>query len=570
MSKHYIASRILDIDVKSSTLTLNVSIYLLLVLNSAFWKSYIDTIDALTFHNIIFSFSLLVFLVLVTNLVLLLFSFKHLLKPVIICLLLGSAIASYFMSTYGIMIDRTMIQNTVETNPGEALELLSPSLFFHVVILGLLPALVVYKARIHFDTLPKELLSRLWVVLGSVALIAVILVVHYKDFVSLSREHRHLRHLINPINYIYSLGSYAGNALYAADKTLHPVGTDAHIMLPTSNNGKHNLVVLVVGETARAQNFSLNGYSRNTNPYLRNENIINFSNAWSCGTTTAVSVPCMFSHLDRSHYDDDTARHSENVLDVLKHAGVNVFWRENDSGCKGVCERVAQESMIHLHVNGLCNDEECFDEILLDHLQDRINTLDKDTIIVLHQKGSHGPAYSKRYPEKFNVYTPTCNTSTLSDCSQQNVINAYDNTILYTDYFLEQVITFLKQNSPQFNTAMIYASDHGESLGENNLYLHGMPYMFAPEEQKRIPFMMWLSNDIETNNGISDACLRGQSNQEYSHDHLFHSLLGLMNIETSVYNSALDIFHSCKQQGHTRIAATRTSAVNQPLSSSVL
>ncbi|HEY9051287.1 MAG TPA: phosphoethanolamine--lipid A transferase [Gammaproteobacteria bacterium] len=553
MSKHYITSRFLDIDIKSSTLTLNVSIYFLLIMNSAFWQSYIDTLDAFSFANIIFSFSLLVFLVIATNLILLLFSFKYLLKPLLIILLLSSALVSYFMSTYGIMIDKTMIQNVAETNPGESLELLSPALLLHFCILGLLPALVVYKARIHFDTLPKELLSRLWIVLGSVALIAVILLVHYKDFVSLSREHRHLRHLINPINYVYSLASYAGNTLYAADNTIHPIGTDAHVVLPANNNSKHSLVVLVVGETARARNFSLNGYSRDTNPWMRRENIINFSNAWSCGTNTAVSVPCMFSHLDHNHYDDDKAKHSENVLDVLKHAGVNVLWRENDSGCKGVCERVEQESMIHMNIAEVCNTEECHDEILLNHLQDRIESLEKDTVIVLHQKGSHGPAYGKRYPENFNVYTPTCNTNTLSDCSQQDVINAYDNTILYTDYFLEQVISFLKKNSAQFNAAMIYASDHGESLGENNLYLHGMPYMFAPDEQKHIPFMMWLSQDIEMNNDISDACLRTHSANEYSHDNLFHSLLGLMNVQTSSYDPSLDIFSSCRTLAQTAV-----------------
>ena len=272
MSKHFIVSRFLDIDIKSSSLTLNVSIYLVLIMNSAFWQSYIDTLDVFSFANIIFSFSLLVFLVLATNLLLLLFSFKYLLKPLLIILLLSSALASYFMSTYGIMIDKTMIQNVVETNPGESLELLSPSLLLHFCILGVLPALVVYKARIHYNTLPKELLSRLWVVLGSFALIAVIVLIHYKDFVSLSREHRHLRHLINPINYVYSLTSYAGNSLYAADNTIQPLGTDAHFVLPVTNNGKHNLVVLVVGETARARNFSLNGYNRDTNPWMSREN----------------------------------------------------------------------------------------------------------------------------------------------------------------------------------------------------------------------------------------------------------------------------------------------------------
>jgi lipid A ethanolaminephosphotransferase len=308
-----------------------------------------------------------------------------------------------------------------------------------------------------------------------------------------------------------------------------------------------SVAILVLGETARADNFSLNGYYRDTNPMLSREDVISFSNFYSCGTSTAVSVPCMFSHFGEKGYSESKARQSENLLDVLTHAGIRVLWRDNNSGCKGVCGRVEFENMENLNKTEFCSESGCFDEIMLQGLQSYLDNLDQDAFIVLHQKGSHGPAYYLRYPEPFKVFTPVCESSRLDQCPRQEIVNAYDNSILYTDYFLYKVIVFLKTNSDRFYTAMIYVSDHGESLGENNIYLHGLPYHFAPAEQTHVPFILWLSKGFEETYGIDKTRLLKISDDRHSHDDLFDSVLGLLNIRTKEYDAGQDLFAGAKK-----------------------
>ncbi|MGR8953704.1 MAG: phosphoethanolamine transferase, partial [Gammaproteobacteria bacterium] len=310
--------------------------------------------------------------------------------------------------------------------------------------------------------------------------------------------------------------------------------------------GKKRLTVLVLGETARAANFALDGYSRPTNPNLSREAVFNFTNVHSCGTATAASVPCMFSGFSRENYDPAKAEYTENVLDVLNHAGVKVLWRNNNDGCKNVCKRVSSEDLSHLKLADLCTAEECYDEVLLYQLQAYVDAMTSNGVIVLHQKGSHGPGYYLRHPPRFNVFSPECHQANLSDCKRQEVINAYDNTIVYTDYFLEKVIQFLKKNSAKYDTALVYVSDHGESLGEHNVYLHGLPYYFAPDEQKHVPLVTWFSKGFLAHNKINTACLQQHKDSPYSHENLFHSLLGLMSVETKAYDPKLDIFATCK------------------------
>jgi lipid A ethanolaminephosphotransferase len=305
------------------------------------------------------------------------------------------------------------------------------------------------------------------------------------------------------------------------------------------------VTVIVVGETARAMNFSLNGYARETNPRLAQvKELVNFNNVSSCGTATAVSVPCVFSDLTREGYSEDKARSKEGLLDVLQHAGLEVIWRDNNSGCKGVCARVRFEDMSKpVAGNPLCNSEECFDEHLLEGLPDLIRNARKDLVIVLHQKGSHGPAYWKRYPDEFRKFGPVCQTNELEQCSREQITAAYDNTILYTDYFLDKTIKVLKEAGVP--ASMLYFSDHGESLGEKNMYLHGAPYIFSPEEQRKVPMMLWMSDSFSQRFRVDRSCLAARSGQQFSHDNVFHSTLGMLNVNTAVYNPKLDMFHAC-------------------------
>jgi lipid A ethanolaminephosphotransferase len=303
--------------------------------------------------------------------------------------------------------------------------------------------------------------------------------------------------------------------------------------------------VIVVGEAARASEFSLNGYARDTNPELSKLDIVNYRNVTSCGTETAVSVPCMFSKFTREDYSDSKAKRSENLLDVLKHAGFDLLWKDNNSSSRGVAVRIGEQNVQDLKVPGLCHDTECYDEILLYQLQDYIDKLANDGVIVLHMKGSHGPAYYLRSPEKFKKFLPECRTNQLQDCPRQELINAYDNTIVYSDYVLSQVIKLLQQNNQRFDTAMLYMADHGESTGEKGIYLHAAPYMIAPDEQTHIGALQWFSPSFLQRMKLDKSCLLRKADEPLSQDNLFHSVLGLLDVKTSAYDTSLDMFASC-------------------------
>jgi lipid A ethanolaminephosphotransferase len=253
----------------------------------------------------------------------------------------------------------------------------------------------------------------------------------------------------------------------------------------------------------------------------------------------------MFQDVGRDGYRAAMAKSRENLLDVLQRAGIEVLWRDNNSGCKHVCDRVPQEDLAHLQLPGLCHDGHCDDEVLVHQLQERIDRLSGDGVIVLHMLGSHGPAYSKRYPPEHAAFKPACESSQLEKCSRDEIINAYDNTIRYTDHVLGAVIALLERNTATLDSAFLYVSDHGESLGEHGLYLHGLPYAIAPEEQTHVPMVVWLSEGYRQD--IDMHCMRGLADQPFSHDNLFHSVLGLMQVSTTVYKQERDLFSSCRR-----------------------
>ncbi len=530
----------------TTALTLVIALFLVLFDNLSFWKTSLNLLHDLTAVNIGFMLSQFVLLLVLLNLFLYLVCFKYIFKPLVIGVLISASLASYFMNSYGIMLDRTMMQNVMQTDYKETFELLNPQMFYSLFLLGVIPSTFVLRTEIQYRSFAREIGSKLLLALLSLLVVAALVFAFYQDYASLSRNNRYLKYLINPTSYIYSLSSYLHRSLKDGNRVIKPLGEDAALTAAWKKGDKNNLVILVLGETARQMNFSLNGYQRETTPLTRTKDVISFKNVYSCGTATATSVPCLFSHLGRQAYSDSKAKGQEGLLDVLSHAGIEVLWRDNNSGCKGTCDRVQQERMSHLTVPDLCNATECYDEILLYKLQDYIEQLKGDAVIVLHQKGSHGPAYYLRYPKAFEQFTPVCATNQLQECQQQEIVNAYDNTILYTDYFLAKTIDFLKGNSARFNTAMIYISDHGESLGENNLYLHGLPYFIAPDEQKHVPLMLWFSDEFATNNSINSTCLHGRGEKDYSHDNIFHSLLGLMGVSTTVYDKKLDLFAGCR------------------------
>ena len=371
--------------------------------------------------------------------------------------------------------------------------------------------------------------------------IVVFILAFSKFYTSFFRENKPLRYHTNPTYWIYSIGKYIDTTYNNGPIVLEKIGLDAKIV---KVEDKRKIVVMVVGEAARWDRFSLNGYDKQTNPLLKQENIINFSNTYSCGTSTAHSVPCMFSIYDRNGYDYKKGISTENVIDVINRTNqVDILWRDNNSDSKGVALRVDYEDYRSSKNNTMCKGE-CRDEGMLVGLDERIKKAQgKDILIILHQMGNHGPAYYKRYPSEFEKFKPICETNQIEQCTQEEVSNAYDNAILYTDYFLTKVIDFLKPYSKDNDTAMIYMSDHGESLGEGGVYLHGLPFFMAPEVQKHIGSLMWFGNDdiVDTN------MLKSYSNDEFSHDNLFHTLLGVFNVKTEVYKPEMNILQKAKK-----------------------
>ena len=515
-----------------------VALFFVFFDNFAFFRNVIRTYPMTSDHLLqLFSIPILLFTVIL--LLLNIFCSEYTVKPVMVVLLLISSMVAYYMDTYNVFVSTHMVQNVIETNANESLELLSPKLLCYLLVLGVLPSYIISKIEIIRRPLKREFLSKIKITVISIICLALLIMTFSRFYTSFFREHKPLRYYTNPTYYIYSAIKYIHDSFKDKITVITPIGRDA--IACTSDTGR-KLIILVVGEAARADHFSLNGYHRETNPLLQQEDVTSFLNVSSCATTTAISLPCMFSNLGRISYSDKKAKSSENLLDILSHAGVCVLWRDNNSDSKDVALRVEYQEFKEPETNPECDDVECRDIGMLDGLQDYIDAKkDKDILIVLHQMGNHGPAYYKRYPKEFEKFTPVCETNELNDCKREEIVNAYDNAILYTDYFLSEVISLLKMNSKEFETTMIYFGDHGESLGESGIYLHGVPYSIAPEAQTWIPTIFWFDNRF---NKIDREALRQKLADNYSHDNLFHTILGLMKINTAVYNRDLDMINS--------------------------
>jgi lipid A ethanolaminephosphotransferase len=531
------------------------ALYITLANNQSFWSALVGVVDTSRPAHWLFLFTVLALIFSLLFILISLVSFKPVFKPALFIIIVSSAVIGYFMDAFGTLIDVHMIQNVMETDSGEAFELLSMSMLGYILLFGVLPAFVITRLPIRSGSWKPALLARGVTLVTVIGVTSLSLYYAYRDVSFIFREHKTITYMINPLFPMRALVKYYRDQQPAKDIPLQAVFSDARALLGRTKKIKPTLFVIVLGETARAGSFHINGYARNTTPRLEQENIINFSNTSSCGTATAISVPCIFSALQHDNYDDSTARHSENLLDALQRAGIEVLWRDNNSGCKGVCERVASENMHHLDIDDYCNEDGCFDEVLLYKLQDLVDNMKKDAakkdaVIVLHQQGSHGPSYYKRYPQAFASFQPACDKTDVQNCSYQEIVNAYDNTILYTDYFLDRVIDFLKANAAEHDTAMLYVSDHGESLGENGIYLHGLPYMIAPEEQTRVPFMLWMSDDFSRDRQLDTGCLQQQQAMPHSHDNILHSVLGVMGVGTKQYRREQDIFSGCRGELH--------------------
>ena len=532
--------------VRPEWVTLIASAFLLIGCNFVLWQHLFE-ITAADGKGIAMRVAFGVMILAAFNIVLTLLAFRPLHKPLLTLIFLISAGVAYFMSQYGVMIDAGMFRNFAETNATEVRDLLSLKLFAYILLLGVLPSWLLWKVPVNYRRWHRELISKVIVGVASVAVIGGVALANYQGLSSLFRNHHEIRLMLVPSNYIGASAGYLREQVVSARQPFIKIGEDAERNPDVKLQPRKSLTVLVVGESARAENFGILGYHRDTTPTLDKEaGLIAFTDVHSCGTETAVSVPCMFSNMGRKDYDASKAKNEEGLLDVLKRAGIDVIWRDNQSGCKGTCDRVTLQDVSNLKDPALCANSECRDEILLQGLQSFIDHLDKDTVLVLHQMGSHGPEYFKRYPKEYEHFTPVCESNALNNCSRESIVNGYDNTLVYTDHVLSSLIDVLRSNQDKVDTAMLYLSDHGESLGEYNLFLHGTPYMLAPEQQKHVAMLAWFSDNYQKAYSVDTHCLQMSRDKPLSQDNLFHSMLGLLEVRSKVYQPGLDMFAGCR------------------------
>lgn len=528
-------------------LALAASAYFVLFCNARFWDGILTGLTPHSVRDFVFLASLPVTLIGLFFMLLLMASFRHVIKPFLGLLFVANAFALYFMDSYHVYLDPGMIRNVLQTDLREVRELLSPTLFFYVLAYGVLPVLMLSRVTLLDQPLGRRLTRRaaLFAVAGAVVCASVAGL--FQDYLSLSRGHRELRHLLTPSNYMSALFKNLGGAVaHAEPARRETVGGDARLAAVWQSRRKPVLFVLVVGEAARAEEFAVDGYWRDTTPYLSHSDVVSFTNVHSCGTSTAESLPCMFSPFGRQGASTDTVRRYESLLDVVQRAGFGVLCLDNNSGCKGTCAGVETLAVNRERAGELCGNDECYDEVLVQELDAALARRQGNLFVVLHQHGSHGPAYFRRYPQRFEKFRPVCRAAELRDCSAAEVRNAYDNSILYTDYVLHRLMEQLGARTGRYDTAMMYVSDHGESLGEGGLYLHGLPYAIAPDVQTHVPLIFWMSADFSRTFAVGRDCLAGEAGKSYSHDNLFHSVLGLLGISTRAYDRSRDMFSKCR------------------------
>lgn len=473
------------------------------------------------------------------------FAWGQVTKPLLCALLIVTALVNDSMHKFGVVYDVDMARSVLLTDPDEVHEMLATLFAARLFWLGIVPAVLVLATRRTKRHWRRTLRNRVLFITGMAGLSLAALAPVSQGVFALMRSDPELRYRITPGNIIVS----TTRALQQDEAVLRGppqmIAADARRGVDSIEH-LPRVVVLVVGETVRADHWGLNGYARQTTPELaKRGDIINYSDVTACGTSTAVSLPCMFSLFGRENYDRNAIISHQSLLQLLTRLGVNVLWRDNQAGCKGACDGIPFQTMPVQDAPGLCAEGRCLDETLLQGLAEHINATSGDQLIVLHQLGNHGPNYFERYPAAFKRFQPTCDSPELERCSRDEIINAYDNAVLYTDSVLARLLALLASDH-RHATAMLYVSDHGESLGEYGVYLHGAPWSIAPAAQLKVPMLVWLSPPMMADMDVDQTCLRANANAPRSHDDLFHTLLGLFDVTTQSYRADHDLLAACR------------------------
>ena len=474
-------------------------------------------------------------------------------KTVWIAVLVAAGVAQHFMLTYGVVMDSTMLANTAQSDPREMRDLIGWGFVGNMLLVIAVPALLVALVPVRRTPWWPQLWKNTALFAGAVAVTLVASFAMFSQLAPIVRTNMSLRYIVNPIAGFGSAIWIAAAPMFKMSKGLVPITAGAALGSSHAAQARPPLLVIVVGETARADHFGLNGYARQTTPELAARGVWSFRDVRSCGTDTRASVPCMFSSLGKAGFEKRRSEY-ENLLDVLQATGLAVLWLDNQAGCKEVCARVPSATTADLAADAaarLCSKGECLDAALLVGLDERLAKLPQERrkngiVLVMHQMGSHGPAYFRRSAPAQKRFVPECTLTALADCPPGTLVNAYDNTIVATDQFLAATIAWLAARSPQNAASLLYMSDHGESLGELGIFLHGLPYALAPEVQKQVPFVAWMDDETTRWRGIDRACVQASLSVPHSHDSLYSTVLGVIDVATPTYRPELDVFAACR------------------------
>lgn len=526
---------------------------LFIVLNYPFDHALVKSLGGLTLGTLGDALLLLLALYVLLFLLFFLTAWKNVTKPFGYFLLLTAAPAAAAIATLGTEFSPLIIRSVFHTDFVEASAFVSGRWFVEFLFLAILPCIILSRVEVRFPPVRRLVTHKVWAIAATVVAAAALYFPNqllFNAFTDNADNYR-LKSMIIPFNYLGALGGFLKEELDSLRPTVHrseagvpvrvAVAPPVETKRPLPASGKRTVVIFVLGESARARSFSLNGYARDTDPRLRRQNVISFGHVESCGTATALSVPCLFSSLGEKNFNYRRAAETDNLLDVAKKAGYQVTWFENGMGTQAVSRNVTEVKLgSYYHAER--------DRILIDRLPTREELMraGKDQLIVLHERGSHGPDYAKRYTAEFRRFTPDCDSAVLASCSHDAVVNAYDNTILYTDANINDAIEYLKSLKGEFNTALLYVSDHGESTGEHGWYMHGLPKVIAPDDQTHVPFIAWISPGLRAAQRLDLDCVRRHKDDPYSHDNMFHTTVGLLDIETPAYDGTKDVFRSCR------------------------
>lgn len=512
-----------------STYNVIYTLWILCIYNFYFWRQVWPTVSGGVF----------VFLIVTSWLGLM---FLHRLifrpktvKPLSILFLISNSMAGYFISSYHLVLNKTMLANIFDTNVFEATEWLGVTFWVYMFLFAVLPSFVVYRLKIQFESCKRHYAQAMGLLVG-VCLLLCCLLPYKADVKVYLKAHFNLRYQFVPTGYISGVCGVVAN-LFKKSKGLNT--TSGMVQEKYWHGDKKNLIVFVLGESARDANFSLSGYERDTaaplKPYLKDMTV--FHKTESCGVVTRVSLPCMFSAFSRENYQERAIAYTTNVLDIIKQNGFEMLWLDNELGCNKVCRNIPTEFT--------CKSRDCADILLNGILQEKIPSFTQDTFVVLHQRGSHGPRYDLRVPDGQHKWKPYCDRADHQTCTYTQMKNAYDNTIYYTSFVIADLISELSKITDEYNPILIYISDHGESLGEKGVYGHGGDFKDAPDEQKQVPFFVWMPKSTREAFGFNKKCLNEKTKHQQSQDVIFHSLMGLAGIRTDVYDDKLDIFAGC-------------------------